>query len=228
MNKISLINDNTTLDALLLKPINPTRAVLFAVGSGGNPERHYSFLHSLYENGCLVIAPYFERLKSTFASEEELRLRATFLKKALDAIEHMSLPIIGIGHSIGATLLLAMSGEEMWLKSGIQCQIEFDSRLNKLILFAPPTDFFRAPHALKAVSIPLQIWVGSIDLITPVKHVELIIEELPASLLDIHVIEGAGHFSFMNDLPPNIIDTMPNRENFLLELSKVVTKFVCH
>ena len=51
MVKINLTDAGTTFDALLLNVDRPTRLVLFAAGSGGNPERHLALLNSLVENG---------------------------------------------------------------------------------------------------------------------------------------------------------------------------------
>ncbi len=64
MEKISIETNKLNFDALLLKPNQPLREVIFAAGSRGNPERHLPLLQSMFECGCTVIAPYFERLVS--------------------------------------------------------------------------------------------------------------------------------------------------------------------
>jgi hypothetical protein len=40
------------------------------------------------------------------------------------------------------------------------------------------------------------------------------------------VVEGAGHFSFMNELPPQMTDPLPNRDAFLADLADSVGRFV--
>ena len=41
-----------------------SQVVLFAVGAGGQPERHATLLDALAESGCTVVAPHVERLAS--------------------------------------------------------------------------------------------------------------------------------------------------------------------
>ncbi|MFZ3230980.1 MAG: hypothetical protein WA160_12300 [Pseudobdellovibrio sp.] len=64
---------------------------------------------SLVECGCTVIAPYFERITSQTPSAEELQLRADLLQASLDFVNGPNLSCVGIGHSIGATLLVALA-----------------------------------------------------------------------------------------------------------------------
>ena len=227
MNKITLKNDKTSFEAISLKAPNPSSAVVFATGSGGNPERHLPLLNSLVESGSVVIAPYFERIISHKPSKEELHFRADSLALTFDYINKLNLPMIGIGHSIGATVLIGLGGGQIWMKSGQRLSIEIDERIKKLILFTPPTDFFQVPNSLDAVVIPIQVWAGSLDTITPPQQIVILKHSLPKQAsLNVHIIEGAGHFSFMNNLPPNIIDPMKNRDEFLAKLSLDVCKFV--
>jgi len=227
MDKINLSDDGMTFEALLLNAAGPTHLILFAVGSGGNPERHLPLLNSLVENGCTVIAPYFERLLSPSPNASDLVLRARRLQIACDRIADPNLPAIGIGHSIGATLLLAMAGAQMWMRAGDRLPITANKRLKKLVLFAPPTGFFQAPNALGAIQIPLQAWAGTLDSITPPAQIEILRDHLPNQVsFDLHIVDGAGHFSFMNSLPPQVTDSMGNREAFLATLVADVCSFV--
>jgi pimeloyl-ACP methyl ester carboxylesterase len=226
MNKINLTDDGMTFEALMLNANRPTRLVLFAAGSGGNPERHLALLNSLVENGCTVIAPYFERLVSPSPNASDLVLRVRRMQIAFDQIADPNLPAVGIGHSIGATLLLAMAGGEMWMRASERLPIKCETRLKKLVLFAPPTGFFQAPNALNAIQIPLQAWAGTLDSITPQNQIEFLRNNLPTQVsLDLNIIEGAGHFSFMNTLPPQMNDCMENREPFLKSLAVDVCRF---
>lgn len=220
MNKIILKNKSTNFEALFLKAINPAHTILFAAGGGGNPERHLPLLNSLVENNCTVIAPYFERLASHIPTTEELLLRIDSMHAALDFIGKLNLPIVGIGHSIGATLLLALSGGQMWMRSGQPLSIASDERIKKLLLITPSIGFFQAPKALEGVRIPIEAWAGSLDKMTPPEQIESLKHGLsaPASFA-FHVVEGAGHFSFMNTLPPNIVEPMKSRDEFLVKFA---------
>jgi hypothetical protein len=51
--------------------------VLFAVGAGGQPERHATLLDALAESSCTVVAPHFERLASPIPTEADLMLDDT-------------------------------------------------------------------------------------------------------------------------------------------------------
>ena len=134
--------------------------------------------------------------------------------------------MVGVGHSIGATLLLALAGGRMWMKEGECLPIPRDERIKKLALFTPPLGFFQAPGALGSVPIPIQAWAGTLDALTPPTQGEILKRGLPAEApLKLHLIEGAGHFSFMNSLPPHVSDSMPNREAFLADLAKDICSF---
>ncbi len=219
---------NKKFDAIFLKAVMPLRNVLFAVGRGGNPERHLPLLDYLAQNNCNVIAPYFERIESPFPPAEVLSVRINSLLDALDEFSDVDLPTIGIGHSIGATLLLALSGGRLSTFSGESLSVHRETRFRKLVLFTPPTDFLGAPHALDEVQIPMQIWSGTLDRITPPEQLEILKQALAnKAKLDCHLIEGAGHFSFMNILPPNVIDTIADREKFLTLLANKVCRYVC-
>ena len=103
--------------------------------------------------------------------------------------------------------------------------IAADERINRLVLMTPPTGFFQAPRALSAVHIPIQAWAGTKDVITPPVQAELLKQQL-GDLVDLHLVEGAGHFSFMNSLPPQIEDTLAGRESFLGNLAEEIRSFL--
>ena len=95
------------------------RLVLFAVGRGGNSERHLPLLRSVAALGCMVIAPHFNMLASLGPSKVELDERVRRL--AVSAVEFFKkdLPIVGIGHSMGAVTLLALGGGEAQTFAGL-------------------------------------------------------------------------------------------------------------
>jgi len=201
--------------------------VLFAVGAGGSPERHVTLLDTLAAEGCLVIAPHFERLASPVPTEEQLTRRARRLSLTLDALNMAGSVVVGVGHSIGASTLLAMTGAQMWLGLGKRVRVDLDTRLTKLTLLAPPTGFFRAPGALEAVRLPVLVLCGSDDSITPPAQSEWLAENMPDQrYVEVRIIEGAGHFSYMDLPPPHIVDSMPNKAEFLKEHAMTICDFL--
>ena len=201
--------------------------ILFSVGSGGQPQRLSTLLGALIECGCTVVAPHFERLASTTPTQEELVLRARRLTLALDAFVEPTARVIGVGHSIGAAILVAMAGAQLWLGPGRRVSIAPDGRLSRLALLAPPTGFFQAPAALDAVRIPVLAWVGSADSITPPAQTEWLARAMRDwNVVDVRITEGAGHFSFMDVPPPHTTEPLPNKLAFLQEYSSEICKFV--
>jgi GNAT superfamily N-acetyltransferase/fermentation-respiration switch protein FrsA (DUF1100 family) len=185
----------------ILGPDTPTAAVLFAVGGGGDPRRHLPLLEALAGAGFRVIAPHFARLTDPWPTEEHLRQRATVLREA--ALQHgAKLPLVGIGHSIGATMLLALAGGDLWLRPSpgekpaplVLPQLPFA----RLLLLAPPTGYFPQPFSANA---PVSVWVGANDTVTPPAQAERL-AELLVSPADVHVVPGADHFSFLHVAPP--------------------------
>ncbi|MGH8327113.1 MAG: alpha/beta fold hydrolase, partial [Steroidobacteraceae bacterium] len=144
------------------------------MGSGGNPERHRPLLAALADSGCIVVAPHFERLVSPSPTRDDLLVRARRLKLALDAVARPGLPVAGVGHSIGGAMLLALAGGEARTRGGDRLPITPDPRLERLVIFAPATDFFRGPKALDAVRIPIFAWAGARDEITPPEQTQFL------------------------------------------------------
>jgi pimeloyl-ACP methyl ester carboxylesterase len=201
--------------------------VLFAVGAGGQPERYASLLDALGESGCTVVAPHFERLASPVPTEEELTLRGRRLSLALNEFVQPSAIAMGVGHSIGAATLAALAGAQMWLGPGRRVDIAQDSRLARLALLAPPTGFFQAPGALDALRVPMLVWVGSSDSITPPSQAEWLAHAMrDRNAVKVRVTNGAGHFSFMDMPPPQVTEPLSNKQAFLREFSKEVCKFL--
>jgi len=201
--------------------------VLFAVGAGGQPERHATLLSTLVESGCTVVAPHFERLTSRTPDEVDLTLRARRLSLALDAFVRPGTTTVGVGHSIGAATLVALAGAQMWVWPGRRVNITLDNRLTRLALLAPPTGFFQLPGALDAVGVPILAWVGSEDDITPAAQTQWLARALrDKQTVDVRVAAGAGHFSFMDLPPPQTTEPLLNKEAFLREYSSEVCRFL--
>lgn len=214
-------------DVTVLPAVDPSCAVLFAVGSGGNPDRHRELLTTLAGAGCMVVAPHFERIVTHDPEDSLMQLWARRLRLALAAVASPDLPVAGVGQSIGATLLLALAGGQAWTQARQRLPIESCPRLERLVLLSPPTEWFLAPGALDAVRTPILVWVGAKDDKTPVAQSQFLKETLePRVAVDVRIVEDAGHFSFMNVLPPGVADTLPNREGFLADMAAEVARFV--
>lgn len=222
-----LQDNGDSFEVSVRKAATGAPVILFSVGSGGQPQRLSTLLGALIECGCTVVAPHFERLASTTPTQEELVLRARRLTLALDAFVEPSARVVGVGHSIGAAILVAMAGAQLWLGPGRRVSIAPDGRLSRLALLAPPTGFFQAPAALDAVRIPVLAWVGSADSITPPAQTEWLARAMRDwSVVDVRITEGAGHFSFMDVPPPHTTEPLPNKLAFLQEYSSEICKFV--
>ena len=207
------------------------RVVIFAAGAGGLPERYHTLLHSLADAGCTVVAPHFERLASPFPTQEELTLRARRLSLVLDAYAQTGVIVTGVGHSIGASTLLALCGAQMWLGPGRRVAIAQDPRLTRLALLTAPLGFFQAPGALDAVRVPLQVWAGSEDTITLASQEQWLAQAIAdvrpdVQPVDLRIASGAGHFSFMDMPPPHAVETVPDKAAFLQEYSREVCRFL--
>lgn len=229
-NRISkrLLNDGVdSFEVTVLEAAEPSHVVLFSVGAGGNPERHLPLLTTLVDHGCSVAAPHFARLVSSIPTEDDLLLRARRLRLALDHVMRPGLPAAGVGHSIGATMLLALVGAQARTRAGQCISVAPEKRFDRLVLLAPATDFFRAPGALDDVRLPILAWAGTKDQITPPAQAAFLNDAIEASApVEIHIVEGAGHFAFMNHPPPQTTDPFPNRDAFLADLAEITCRFI--
>lgn len=227
MSRLTLEDGDETFAVTRLEASEPRRVVLFAVGGGGNPERHLPLLTHLAEHGSVAVAPHFERLMTPRVTDDQLLLRARRLRLALDAVAPPELPVVGVGHSIGTTALLALAGGRVWMRRDASLAIDLDERIARLVLLAPATDFFRAPGALDAVRTPILAWAATEDAITPPAQAEFLERALGARVpVEVRIAEGAGHFSFMNAPPPQSTEPLADRETFLADLASEICRFV--
>ncbi len=227
VSKRVLSDGDDTCEVTTVEAAEPSRLVLFAVGGGGDPRRHLPLLMSLADHGCTVVAPHFERMVSLIPIGSDLETRARRLSLALDSVAPNGLPVAGVGHSIGTTMLLALAGGQAWMRMGQRLAIDPDARLDRLALFTPATNFFRAPGALDAVRVPVLAWGGTRDDITPPAQATFLKEALDGRApVEVRIVDGAGHFSFMNEPPPNVAEPLPDRDVFLAELAAEVCRFV--
>jgi pimeloyl-ACP methyl ester carboxylesterase len=223
----TLEDSGQPFESLFLAPANPRAVVLFAVGAGGDPARHLPLLQSLAERGCIVTAPHFSRLTSPVATAPEMDLRARRLKLALDVIARTSLPIAGVGHSIGAALLLVLAGAEARTRHGDAVRVLETIPFEKLGLMAPATQFFGAPGALGNLRAEISVWAGARDEITPPSQTRFLEQALQGqTTVQAHIEAEAGHFSFMHAPPPHVAEPHPDRERFLRRLVEQLGAFI--
>lgn len=227
MSVLTLKDGAESFPVTLIEAQRAARVVLFAVGGGGDPQRHLPLLAALAADGCTVVAPHFERFLAPQVSPEQLLLRARRLQLALGAVTGEPMPVVGVGHSIGTTMLLALGGGQVWMSQEGPLPIVPAPRLSRLALLAPATSFFQAPGALDAVRVPIHIWAATADSITPIAQAQWLHDALvPRVAAELSVCQGAGHFSFMHAPPPQSTDSLADREAFLAQLTREVCQFV--
>jgi len=225
--EITLTDGAATFAVMRLDPTTPKRVVLFGVGAGGDAGRHLGLMERLAADGAIVMAPHFARLLPPNVPAEDLEMRARRMRLALDAAVQPGLPVAGVGHSIGASMLLALAGGQMWTRGGEQLAIEPDARLERIVMLAPPTGFFRAPGALDAVRAPIMAWAGTADDVTPPAQVAFLRDTLGDRVpFETRMVEGAGHFSFMDQTPRGASEPHPDQPAFVAELADEICRFV--
>ncbi len=203
-------------------PAQVDRVVLFAAGRGGDPQRHLPLLEALASVGCQVIAPHSDFFTDPRITADIVTERARRLRTAVASLGSAGLPVHGIGHSIGGTLLLALASAQLWLGPGQPLAIEpLVPPLESLTLFAPALGVFQAPQALTRVTARTTLWWGSADTFCPRAQVDAALAQLGAQG-SLRIAEGAGHFSFMHAPPPNTVEPLPDRDAFLRDLTTAV------
>ena len=208
-------------DVTVIAAHDPRAVVLFCAGRGGHPSRHRPLLETLAAHGTTVIAPHFDMLPMAPPSAADLEARIAKAESALVQAPQ-GLPIIGIGHSIGTVILLAMAGAKATTLAG-ETVAPGSHDFSRLYLMAPTTPFFRRPGALDAIRMPVRIRVGTLDSITPPEQSEFLAGALANASLSIDA--DAGHFTYMDELPPQVSDPHPDRAAFLTELAEDAARF---
>lgn len=212
------------MQVLTLGPTSHDRVVLFAAGAGGDPERHRPLLDHLAAHDCQVIAPHFEPLVPREATTAQLLTRPVGLVEALHRWASPDAAVVVVGHSIGGWAALCLAGAMPWGRDGKPLDVPREPRVSRLVLYAPAAGWFAAPNALDAVTVPILVYAGELDTVTPVEQA-IHLKDAPAKV-DLRIVPKAGHFSFMNTPPPGTTDDDAfDRDRFLTDLAQTTMEF---
>jgi pimeloyl-ACP methyl ester carboxylesterase len=189
--------------------------------------RHLPLLRFVAALGCRIVAPHFPVPDSLIPTKAELDLRIRRLALSADEYCVAGLPIGAIGHSTGTVALLVLAGGVARTRAGELVTSRSGLKIGRLALFAPTTAFFRGPGALNSVRVPIRIWVGARDTISPPAQSQFLKDALQSQVpIEICLEEEAGHFSYMDELPPGVTDSHPDRSTFLASLAHDAGLFV--
>ena len=214
-------------DVSLIEPKKPLATLVFAAGRGGSPARHEGLLRALAGFGCRVVAPHFEMMPSPVPSGDDLKERIRRVEVSVREYAREDLPLLGAGHSIGATVLLVLAGGEATTLGGEKVSVRSKCNFARLALFAPPTGFFIPEGSLSRVDATIRVWVGEKDNITPPNQARFLKTALPPQTpIEITADEEAGHFTYMDELPPGMSDPHPDRRSFLASFAEETGRFL--
>ena len=222
-----LEGSTATFDVTTIEAQRPICTCLFSVGRGGNPNRHLSFLERLAKAGCSVIAPHFEMLAYPVPTANELDNRVSQLECSLNKLANSNLALMGVGHSIGTVMLLVLAGGKAMTLSGAPVVSKEHHRFDRLVLMAPPAGFFVDSASLSQVQSQVQIWAGGLDIVTPPSEATVLATRLaPSASVNVHVDDEANHFTFMDELPPQAMESHPNADAFRAALATDIGSFL--
>lgn len=158
---------------LVLETESPRGIVLFGSGAGGDPRRYRTLLEAFTTNGFTVFAPTNERFDPRTVTTDQLHERVQTLKDVLPEYTHGDLPVIAVGHSVGGWAALCLAGAQPWDRDGHPLAVPVEERVTRLVLLAPTVGWFRAPGALAEVRVPVSVFAGAKDSVTPSATTEL-------------------------------------------------------
>ncbi|MXO70802.1 alpha/beta hydrolase [Alteraurantiacibacter buctensis] len=197
--------------------------VLVAAGGGGSPARHRGLIGRLEAAGFSVIAPEFAMLAAPRASVAEMEGRIAIMAEALAGADP-ALPLYGVGHSLGAALLIGFAGADMWHGPGARLSVPHQPRLAKVAALAPPVEFFLAPGAAEKLAVPLLLRsAGQDSITTPASH-KAFLARLRCPV-DFTVEPLAGHFSYMDMPPPGTGDGLSDGAAFRARIAAKICAF---
>ncbi|WP_214483668.1 alpha/beta fold hydrolase [Bacillus sp. SM2101] len=231
------------------------KLVLISHGTGGSPLVYRTIASYLARKGFVVgmIEHPFNNINDNTleGTVDNLTIRPKHISMAIDWFfnnENFSKilkpdSVSVIGHSMGGYTALAAAG-------GVPTSFPYESsdgkvhlvnvtpdyRIKSLVLLAPASVWFKDKGALDDINIPILMYVGEKDQITPSFHADIILNGIPDSTTILHkIVKNAGHFSFLSPFPKGMTNTsFPpsqdppglNREQFHHDLNEEITEFL--
>ncbi len=196
-------------------------AVLISHGSGGTAWAYIDLAKHLVQAGFVVVMPEHtgnHRSDNTLhRTAANLANRPRHLSLALDAAfrdaemrAHLASERVAvIGHSVGAYTGLAAAGARAWAAphetgSGRAepVPVAVDPRVASLVLLAPALFWF-VEESFADVRLPVRIFCGELDTVTPPTHGELVQRAMGG--VENTVVPRAGHYSFLSVFPPALV-----------------------
>lgn len=195
--------------------------VIVSHGSGGSPLTHRVLAAGLARQGFVVVLPEHpgnNRDNNELAGTHTLLAdRPRQARYGIDwayadaTLRAHLIPdtVAVVGHSLGGYTALAVAGGRPWAapheapdRQPHQVPVTPDARVRALVLLAPATPWFMAPGALEAVRVPMLVFMGEKDEMTPAWHAEVVKRGVPAgTLIDHRTVANAGHYSFLSPFP---------------------------
>ena len=198
--------------------------VVISHGNNGSPLTHRDTAIALARAGFVVAMPEHlgnSRSDSSLAGTAAiLAHRPRHLSLTIDAVradavfrEHVQgTQVRVIGHSIGAYTALAVAGglpnamtPDQPSYAVTPVSVTPDARVSRLVLLAPACGWFTVPGALAPVQVPILMYSGAQDQVTPLFHADLVLSGVahPERVKHI-VVDGAGHHAFQTPFPPSM------------------------
>jgi pimeloyl-ACP methyl ester carboxylesterase len=218
-----------TFTVTLIEAEQSAAVVFFAAGRGGSRLLHMGLLRAVAQNGYTVVAPHFDMLLSTIPNQLDLDTRIRRFELTLQQYTSEKLPIVGIGHSLSCVVLLVLAGAKARTYAGDEIVSNNRSNFVGLALLAPAVDLFRHPAASVGVEAPVYLRTGKKDAIVPHDRALALTDRLAEKTnVQLSFDEHAGHFSYMDKLPPQVEDCQPDRETFLSNLAEDICEFITY
>jgi predicted dienelactone hydrolase len=196
--------------------------LLISHGGGGSNLAYCTTAAYLARHGFIVALP--EHPGNTWSDNARantllnLELRPRHVRLVIDwaaergpfAASIMPATVAILGHSMGGYTALAAAGgrptalaRETADGQPRSVAVIADERVRALVLCAPAVPWFSAPDALAAVRVPILLFTGENDDVTPGWNAEIITRGVPdPTRVDHRIIANAGHFAFLSPFPP--------------------------
>jgi len=199
--------------------------VVISHGGGGTPYVYRDLAKYLAKRGFVVAIPEHpfnnRRDNSKEGTIENLTNRPRHLRTVIDwmfkqepyasALKPNTVGVVG--HSMGGFTALAVAGavptclpHEAPDRQPHAIKVEREPRVRALVLFAPASVWYRVKGAFDDVDLPILMYVGEKDFITPYGiHGRLVLEGVrDRSKIDYRMVKNGGHFAFLTPFPPEM------------------------